>query len=268
MLAVWLGLTAIVLGATDASFIPSEGLVRVYKPTKYLGDLHQPLEQHGSWFLERRPAGLRGDKVPLRGASYGRMHRSRGLGIHQVGEFVNSVPLKKQTKNSEEEFNRGANHYGAVFYHGGSLSPGPKKYEEETSITGKPVFYGYGARGREEKRSEEEPILSKRGEKAVDKNGMRLSISNNMDVLRDKLFTAINGKPGSPNDQGKMANLKDIVASSHQAMLLHAARNRAKQRFFVSPKDNLRKYRRNSQQIFKNRMLRMSPLSLPIHHIG
>ena len=36
----------------------------------------------------------------------------------------------------------------------------------------------------------------------------RLSISNNMDVLRDKLFTAINGKPGSPNDQGKMANLK------------------------------------------------------------
>ena len=38
----------------------------------------------------------------------------------------------------------------------------------------------------------------------------RLSISNNMDVLRDKLFTAINGKPGGPNDQGKMANLKVV----------------------------------------------------------
>ena len=31
-----------------------------------------------------------------------------------------------------------------------------------------------------------------------------------MDVLRDKLFTAINGKPGGPNDQGKMANLKVV----------------------------------------------------------
>ena len=187
----------------------SEGLVRVHKPTKYLGDLHQPLEQHGSWSLERQPAGLRGDKVPLRGTSYGRMHRSRGLGIHQVccsktfhllynmiwikerhknseitinnftlfvltkvGEFVNLVPLKKQTKNSEEEFNRGATHYGAVLLQEGSMYPGPQKYEEK-SITGKPVFYGYGARGREEKRSEEEPRLSKRGEKAVDKNGMR-----------------------------------------------------------------------------------------------
>ena len=90
-----------------------------------------------------------------------------------MGEFVNLVTLKKQTKNSEEEFNRGATHYGAVFYHGGSLSPGPQKYEEEKSITGKPVFYDYGARGKEEKRSEEEPRLSKRGEKAVDKNGMR-----------------------------------------------------------------------------------------------
>ena len=66
------------------SYSMSEGLVRVHKPAKYLGDLHQPLEQHGSWSLERQPAGLRGDKVPLRGASYGRMHRSRGLGIHQV----------------------------------------------------------------------------------------------------------------------------------------------------------------------------------------
>ena len=92
--------------------------------------------------------------------------------LTKVGEFVNLVPLKKQTKNSEEEFNRGATHYGAVVLQEGSIYPGPQKYEEK-SITGKPVFYGYGARGREEKRSEEEPRLSKRGEKAVDKNGMR-----------------------------------------------------------------------------------------------
>ena len=73
-----------IMKESTLSYSMSEGLVRVHKPTKYLGDHHQPLEQHGSWFLERQPAGLRGDKVPLRGASYGRMHRSRGLGIHQV----------------------------------------------------------------------------------------------------------------------------------------------------------------------------------------
>ena len=73
-----------IMKESTLSYSMSEGLVRVHEPTKYLSDHHQPLEQHGSWSLERQPAGLRGDKVPLRGASYGQMHRSRGLGIHQV----------------------------------------------------------------------------------------------------------------------------------------------------------------------------------------
>merc|ERR1712130_765678 len=141
---------------------------------------------------------------------------------------------------------------------------------------GKPVFYQKKDEKRNKKGNEER--IEKRGEQAVDKNGMRLSISNNMDVLRDKLFTAINSNGGklsavggnAKTGQSKMTKLKEMVAvPNHQALLLLAARNRAKQRFFVSPKDSLRKYRRNSQQIFKNRMQRMSsPISLPIHHIG
>ena len=91
-----------------------------------------------------------------------------------MGKVVKLLPSSKQREDS------GQNH-GAILYHGNE--PFPKGYqnnEDNQIVAGKPIFYDENRRQREnrqeagfQKRNEEEQDLVKRGDKAVDKNGMR-----------------------------------------------------------------------------------------------
>eukprot|EP00090_Calanus_glacialis_P025507 TRINITY_DN39891_c0_g1_i1.p1 TRINITY_DN39891_c0_g1~~TRINITY_DN39891_c0_g1_i1.p1 ORF type:complete len:164 (-),score=21.46 TRINITY_DN39891_c0_g1_i1:199-690(-) len=79
------------------------------------------------------------------------------------------------------------------------------------------------------------------------KAGLRLSLSNNIDVLRDKLFTAMASK--GPEAQKQILEL----LPSRKEMLMNSARTRAKERFFVrnSPHPSLAKFRRNAPLNYK-----------------
>ena len=72
-------------------------------------------------------------------------------------------------------------HFGAVFYHEDTRAAG-REYDEDSGIVGgKPTFSGEERAERgdimkaagDEKRTKELQRMAKRGEKVVDKNGMR-----------------------------------------------------------------------------------------------
>ena len=99
----------------------------------------------------------------------------------KVGRYVKLLPYISQRQISKEEQRRS---YGAVSYHEDTTYPeasGYKNDEEVRIVAGKPIFYGEDRRQNEdgmdgggEKRSKkEEQIMAKRGDKVVDKNGMR-----------------------------------------------------------------------------------------------
>ena len=71
-------------------------------------------------------------------------------------------------------------HFGAVFYHEDTRAAGRENDEESGIVEGKPTFSGEERRERgdimkagDEKRTKEVQRMAKRGEKVVDKNGMR-----------------------------------------------------------------------------------------------
>ena len=80
--------------------------------------------------------------------------------------------------------------YGAVFYHEDTRAAVHQNDKDIGIVAGKPSFYGEDRREGEdvmeagdEARTREEQRMAKRGEKVVDKNGMRWDVTK-MDGVR------------------------------------------------------------------------------------